>query len=173
VSRTPLREALIQLEQDGMVRSGRSRGFTVAPLTVEEIDELFPIAGALHSLALRTAGAPAAGILQLLETLNTVMEFEADGEKVFNQDLKWHRLLLAHCPNARLLALIDSSSDATRRYNLAYFRGVGDTRVSTGEHAAVLKRLKKGDVEGAASELDAHWKSGMGVMKGWLATQGG
>ena len=57
VSRTPLREALIQLEQDGMVRAGKSRGFSVAPLTVDEVEELFPIVGSLHGLALREAGA--------------------------------------------------------------------------------------------------------------------
>jgi DNA-binding FadR family transcriptional regulator len=43
VSRTPLREALFQLEREGFVRSDRDRGFSVEPMSAREIRELYPM----------------------------------------------------------------------------------------------------------------------------------
>ncbi len=171
VSRTPLREALLQLEREGMVRSAPARGFSVAPLTAAEVDELFPIVGALHALALRQAGTPTAELLELLRGVNMTIGQPGPPEGVFNQDLKWHGLLIARCPNRRLIALIDSLHDATRRYDLAYFREAGDALVSATEHEAILETLARGDVNGAALLLDAHWRSGMAPLKTWLSTK--
>lgn len=168
VSRTPLREALLQLEREGMVRAAPPRGFSVAPLTVEEVEELFPIVGALHALALRQAGAPPKPQLELLSAINTTIAMEGDAEGVFNQDLKWHGVLLGRCTNTRLMELIGSLHDATRRYDLAYFREAGDALVSAAQHGAILDVLTRGDVATAASLLDAHWRSGMAPLKKWL-----
>ncbi|MEL7544592.1 MAG: GntR family transcriptional regulator, partial [Pseudomonadota bacterium] len=51
VSRTPLREALKVLAHEGLVELIPNRGATVARLTVEDLDEVFPIMGALEALA--------------------------------------------------------------------------------------------------------------------------
>ncbi len=168
VSRTPLREALLQLEREGMVRAAPPRGFAVAPLTSSEVEELFPIVGALHALALRLTGEVPAAQLDLLRAVNMTIAMNANAETVFNQDLKWHRLLLVRCPNARLLELIGTLHDATRRYDLAYFREAGDALVSAAQHDAIVELLARGDVNAAAQMLDAHWRSGMAPLKAWL-----
>jgi len=168
VSRTPLREALLQLEREGMVRAAPPRGFAVAPLTLDEVEELFPIVGSLHALALRQTGGVPEAQLDLLRAVNMTIAMDSNAVTVFNQDLKWHRLLLARCPNARLLTLIDSLHDATRRYDLAYFREAGDAFVSAVQHDAILELLARGDVNAAAQMLDAHWCSGMAPLKKWL-----
>src|SRR4051794_27947375 len=54
VSRTPLREALLVLERDGLVASEANKGFRVVPLSEQRVRELFPILGALEALAVRT-----------------------------------------------------------------------------------------------------------------------
>ena len=51
VSRTPLREALKVLATDGLVNLEPNRGAWVSRITVEELDELFPVMGALEALA--------------------------------------------------------------------------------------------------------------------------
>ena len=56
VSRTPLREALFNLESEGFVRSDLARGFSVAPLSVREVRESYPILQTLEVLAFRSIG---------------------------------------------------------------------------------------------------------------------
>src|SRR6266540_7271671 len=51
VSRTPVREALLQLEAEGVLQSTPAKGFTVRKLSITEAAELFPILSALEALA--------------------------------------------------------------------------------------------------------------------------
>ncbi|HEU4537786.1 MAG TPA: GntR family transcriptional regulator, partial [Polyangiaceae bacterium] len=57
VSRTPLREALLVLEREGLVESEVNRGFRVTALSEGRVRELYPILGALEALAVREGGA--------------------------------------------------------------------------------------------------------------------
>src|SRR3569623_316123 len=50
-SRTPLREALLQLEREGLIRSDLRRGFTVEPLSAQEVREVYPMNACLDCLA--------------------------------------------------------------------------------------------------------------------------
>ena len=59
ISRTPLREALARLAQEGALRSVARIGYFVRPLTVEEFDQLYDIRPILDPEALRLAGLPA------------------------------------------------------------------------------------------------------------------
>src|SRR6516164_2816173 len=52
VSRTPVREALLRLEGEGLVESDPNRGFFVAPLSRKEVLEIYPIVWSLECLAL-------------------------------------------------------------------------------------------------------------------------
>jgi GntR family transcriptional regulator of vanillate catabolism len=68
VSRTPVRLALGQLEQEGLLRSSPRRGFVVREITVAQIDDAYEVRGTLEGLACRLAvekGVDAATIAQL------------------------------------------------------------------------------------------------------------
>ncbi len=129
VSRTPVREALLQLEREGIVRSVPAKGFVVAPLSVEEVDDIFPMVSACTGWQLGERVRPTAAQVQLLRAVNMNIRMGADPAGVFVQDLNWHKLLLARCPNKRLLDLIDVMYDATR-VRPCVFREAGDARVS-------------------------------------------
>src|SRR5688572_10990022 len=58
VSRTPLREALTRLAQEGALTSLPRIGWFVRPLTVEELEQIYPIRALLDPEALRLAGLP-------------------------------------------------------------------------------------------------------------------
>ena len=59
VSRTPLREALARLANEGALRDEPRRGYFVKPLTGEEVRAIYPIRAILDPAALRLAGIPA------------------------------------------------------------------------------------------------------------------
>src|SRR6201991_1664331 len=70
VSRTPLREALARLAQEGALRSVARIGYFVRPLTVEEFEQLYDIRPILDPEALRLAGLPSRERMQRLQDIN-------------------------------------------------------------------------------------------------------
>lgn len=163
VSRTPLREALIALEREGVIRSERGKGFRFAPMSSKEFRDLTTIVSEMESLALRlsdpahlTATAP-----RLLEEARAFSVPRAAYEVIERYDDEWHDLLLSGCPNERLLDLIASLKLTMHRYERVV---VGDQDVlerSAAEHELIAERLLEGDVEGAVAALKANWSSGM------------
>ena len=169
VSRTPLREALLSLEREGLLTSDVGRGFAVAPLTVREASEIYPILAELHGLALQISGAPGDATLEKLEQLNRDIEGSAGKPKrLFDLDRKWHALLVARCANGELLALLDLYNTRCRRYDLAYWRECGDVIVSVAEHDAVLDALANRSIAKARKALTSHWLSCLPRMEAWL-----
>ena len=70
ISRTPLREALAGLEQEGALDSLPRIGWFVRPLTLDEFSQIYPIRALLDPEALRLAGLPSAERLARLRALN-------------------------------------------------------------------------------------------------------
>ena len=91
VSRTPVREALIALEREGLVASSPGRGFSVIPLTADDASETYPMVGALEALALRTQGVPSLATLDGLVDLNDeLVTAIGNCETTLRLDEEWH-----------------------------------------------------------------------------------
>jgi DNA-binding GntR family transcriptional regulator len=169
VSRTPLREALIQLEREGLVSSDAGKGFSVGPLSATEVHEIYPILATLHGLALRLAGAPPTTQLDALKRLNEdIRASRGNARRLFKLDRQWHADLLAACPNRRLLTMIEEFNGLARRYDIAYWKDAGDVIVSYEQHAGILTALRRGRVRTAARLLEQHWMWGVDPVVCWL-----
>lgn len=70
VSRTPSREALLQLEQEGFIRSDERRGFSIERFSAREIREIYPMIWTLEGLVLRTSAACAHLLVPELTRIN-------------------------------------------------------------------------------------------------------
>src|SRR4051794_891589 len=106
VSRTPLREALGRLAQEGALSSVPRIGWFVRPLSVEEFEQIYPIRSYLDPEALRLAGLPNRERFGLLEALNHRLAVETDPDTIISLDDEWHFELIGECPNKVLLDLI-------------------------------------------------------------------
>jgi DNA-binding GntR family transcriptional regulator len=169
VSRTPLREALISLQRDGLLTAQAGRGFAVAPLATSDVLNLYPILADLHGLALHLGGVPDNATLKQLRSLNVEMRRVAKAPKrLFNLDRTWHALLLAHCPNTELLGLIETYNTRSQRYDLAYWREYGDANISIVEHSDILKALSARSLAKARRTLTTHWMSCVPKLEQWL-----
>ncbi|MEU3290054.1 GntR family transcriptional regulator [Streptomyces longwoodensis] len=163
VSRTPLREALISLEREGIIVSERGRGFRFVPTSAAQLRDLTEVIIALECLALRSSDrehltriAP-----ELLERAREFSAPEAKHGAIERYDVQWHAFLLSGCRNTRLMELIDSLKLSLHRYERAI---VGDQDImarSAEEHERIAQCLLNGDVEGAATALETNWTSGM------------
>ena len=166
VSRTPVREALMQLEQEGFLVSEPGRGFFVAPLSALEVRDLFPLIGVLEGTALRWAGSPPAESVARLEAINSKLaEVGKDPEAALSLNGQWHRLLVAHCDNQRLRGMIEQLRRQAYRYEYNYFMpGIARTGTAVGLHQTITDQLHRGDVEAACTGIDQHWLTDLDLM---------
>jgi DNA-binding GntR family transcriptional regulator len=169
VSRTPLREALLGLESEGFLQSAAGRGFTVAPLTERDVDEIYPVLWTLEGQALQSAPLPQAALLKQLADLNAELEASTKPpEKALALDRKWHELLLSGCKNRHLLDTIRQMKDLAERYELAYMRHSGFVPFSAKQHRAILRSLRKRDVPGAVAHLVDNWRVSQEFLIPWI-----
>ncbi|GGY56316.1 GntR family transcriptional regulator [Parvularcula lutaonensis] len=172
VSRTPLRESLLQLEAEGLLASKPRKGFFVPPLTGSEFSQLYAVRPILDTEALRLGGLLRDRTLGELSMMNARLKGTTDPAEAVQLDEAWHRLLLSQCPNRVLLGLIEQMMVRTRRYELALFREVRQTYRAGDEHDQILDALRGGDLEAAADALRRNLSSGEGPILAWLASRG-
>ncbi len=165
VSRTPLREALFRLEQEGFLQADLARGFTVIPLTAREVREIYPIIWTLECLALATIGHAERVPLAALEQINDALaQVQDDPVGKLTLDSRWHEILLQNCPNRRLLHLIASSKQVAYRYEGAYMREATLVATSVEQHRTISEALNRNDLAQAATLLEENWRFGMNAL---------
>jgi DNA-binding GntR family transcriptional regulator len=168
VSRTPLREALIAMEAEGLVRSAPNRGFIVVRADAELVREIYPIKAALESAALRLGADEARARVSELRAINGKLAAETSKLKMHRLDAQFHDLLLAGCKNERLMAMVDTFRVQAARVDGAHKRGMADRDGSCRQHEAVLEALEAGDYDAAETRLRTHFRLGSQVVVKWL-----
>jgi DNA-binding GntR family transcriptional regulator len=168
VSRTPLREALARLAQEGALRHVARIGYFVRPLTLDEFEQIYAIRPLLDPEALRLAGLPSPDRIQRLREINDRIERETDADTIIDLDDDWHLELVADCPNLVLLDLIQQFIHRTRRYELALMREHKNVLVAIANHTAIMAELRRGDLEAACAALRTNLQTGRPPIVEWL-----
>ena len=162
ISKTPLRDALIQLETEGFVSILPRRGVVVNELRQSDIRDIYEILGALEGVAVvAVASRLCPDEIEAMASLNREMiqAVEAgDFDTYYACNLAFHDPFLELSENRPLLRTVENLKhrlyDFPRRE-----RFVAEWEMSsTSEHATFLERLQQGDYRGAADFLrDVHW----------------
>ena len=169
ISRTPLREALSGLEQEGALGNVPRIGWFVRPLSLDELRQIYPIRPLLDPEALRRAGLPSPARLARLRALNARIGGARDADAAIALDDEWHRLLIADCPNRVLLGLIDRFIARTRRYELAFMREGRNVATAAVTHEEIIAALAAGDLAAGCAALRANLEAGFAPIAAWLA----
>jgi DNA-binding GntR family transcriptional regulator len=173
VSRTPLREALARLAQEGALRQLPRIGYFVRPLTLEEFEQIYAIRPLLDPEALRLAGLPSTDRMERLREINDLIRAGGDADTVIDLDDEWHLELVADCPNRVLIDLIQQFIQRTRRYELALKRERRNVEHSIEDHKRILLALDRGDLEAACAELKQSMQTGRRPILEWLTEREG
>ena len=171
VSRTPVREALQRLQQEGFVvgaPGAQQARLTVAPLTIADVHELLNIVGELEGLGARwAAGLPTAERRALTKELHGLnVEFHRmgratppDHSSLYEADERLHRKIVEASSGPRLLALHDSVKPQAERYIRMYISMLtSDIRASVAEHDAMITSIEEGDADHAQAAVQTNWR---------------
>lgn len=169
ISRTPIREGLGQLVTEGFVEIIPRRGFFVCPLNAREFSDLYDLRPMLDPEALVLGGQPTPAEIDELEQSNKRFESARPGADAVKADEHFHRLLIARCPNAVLVGVIDNLMARTRRYELALFRETEPVGCAANEHKHIIEALRNQQLNTAAQHLRNNLTSGKGPILDWLA----
>ena len=160
VSRTPLREALKVLASEGLLTLLPHRGATVAKVTPREIEELFPIMGALEALAgeLACRRATEAEIAGIRDLHARMAECHAAGDRsgYARHNEAIHDAIFAAAGNAELAHLYAQLMVRIRRVRFVARMSPARWREAVEDHAAILAALEARDGAALAAVLRAH-----------------
>lgn len=171
ISRTPLRDALQQLEWEGIVVSEPRKGYRLAQFSENDIFEIYPLRAKLESFALELSGIPTQLILDELNAINLKILSSKSPREIVELDESWHLLLISNCPNQRLLKLIKTLHRQSQRYEYAYMAMNKTVEKSSNQHENILLQLQKGHLQKATELLAENNLVGMDTMLTWLQSQ--
>jgi len=162
ISRTPLRDALLQLEMEGFVSIMPRSGVRVNVLELQDIKNSYEIIGALESAAI-TAAFPKIKPLHLreMQDLNDRMRIaigEDDFTGYYLKNLGFHRIYLELDGNDRLIKIVEGHKK--RLYDFPRQQGFVKQweEASIGEHQLLIDLIERGRAEEAALYVrDVHW----------------
>jgi len=162
ISKTPLRDALFQLEAEGFVTIYPRRGVKVNVLTLEKIRNIYQILGGLEGAVLVEIAVKFHDRdVELMERLNQEMKIALENNDFnlfYSKNLDFHNAYLELSENSDLLRNVRILKE--RLYDFPRTKGfIKDWEVvSTGEHDQIVNLLGKGDFNGAADYIrDVHW----------------
>lgn len=171
VSRTPVRAALQRLQQEGFVASspaGLMQRAIVAPLTADDMREVFQMVGALEGAAARLAAElPEERRIELASQLSALNEAMRAAVLAEPPDLlgaqdahaRFHRLYVDAATGPRLKSELDVLQPQAERYERVYTSAVLHAFEETlREHEAVVEALRSGDGDAAEAAVARNWR---------------
>lgn len=160
VSRTPVREALIDLAGAGMVEFERNRGVRVLKTSVRDLEEILVMRVLLEvPAAWRAAGRiTPSGIDELRRALAAMEEAAAadDEPGMMANDRRFHEIINQASGNARLASYVDSLRDLILTRGVSTVDRTRSLKEVVDEHHGIIEAIAAGDAEGAATAMKSH-----------------
>lgn len=165
ISRTPVREALVALENEGLVEIKRGIGAQVKPLTFSDVIHVYDLRKVLEPLAARTA------ILHIKEEdlkyseeqFQNLFQYEnaplqVQVKKYAEVDWNFHMLIVDRCENPFILPIMRLIEPTIRRLQVISYRPENySVEEAVEQHMQLINVFRKGDVETISQQLQAHF----------------
>ena len=147
VSRTPIREAIRMLEQEGLAVTVPRKGAQVAKMSEKDLRDVLEIRDALDELAVKSACKKMTeNGLKALDTAMTDFEIAIKGKEVraiVEADETFHNVIYQAADNPRLMTIIRNLKEQMYRYRYEYIKDNADYDTLLKEHRAIVDGLKR------------------------------
>lgn len=166
MSRTPVREVLLKLEHEGLVRIIPRRGIIVEPLRMQDIVEIYDLLAVLEGLAARLLVRQVKNNNSIIEKMKKIIEDTQsaldvnDMDKWIENDIKFHCFLIKNCGSKRINSVYSLTDDQAYRARMVTSRVRPKPINSTKEHFEIYKAIKNGNEDNAEIAAKAHRLNG-------------
>ena len=160
VSRTPIREAIRMLQQEGLAVTIPRKGAEVAKMTEKEMEDVLKIREALEVLAVQLA-CETISKEQLTMLSIQVKKFgqavrTKDIKKIAEADMNFHDLIYQAADNPRLIGMLNHLREEIYRYRVEYLKDEMNYPHLIDEHQQILFGLSNKDKEYVAEMMKKH-----------------
>lgn len=160
VSRTPIREALIELSAAGLLEIRPRRGAFVVEMGVPRLIEMFEVMAELEGMcgrlaARRLSPEDEARLIQAHEACATAAA-SADPDDYYRENQRFHDAIYAACHNRFLAEQSRGLHDRLKAYRRLQLRVRNRVQTSLAEHQSIVDAIRSGDSETAEELLRSH-----------------
>lgn len=168
ISRTPVREAMLRLEDEEFIISKPNSYTIVAPINYTEVKEIYSIVIALETLALQEAllNSDTTSLKQLEEVNKKFIKSleEGDSKRSLKYDIEFHSLIVRMSNNKELEKILEKLKDKIIRIESFYFQDVTPKQKSINEHNIIIEGIKERKFKEAAEMLKNNWMNSLNYI---------
>ena len=165
VSRTPIREALLRLEEEGLVHTKPNRATLVTQIDVQDAYNLYSIVWSLEILAVQQAlgSIRQEHIEMMIDANERLLQRMKAGDHMgsLETDYAFHSVYIKVAENKELEHIIDGCKTKLKRLDLYYFDQIKDAALSYGEHQQIIEAFKQKDLSQAIKAVENNWKNSL------------
>jgi len=176
VSRTPIREAIRMLEQEGLAVTMPRKGAEVAKMTLKGMEDVLEIRAALDELACQLAcERMTEEQLSRLEDKKVIFEksLQTGNVKVIAEaDVNFHDVIYEATGNPKLVNMLNNLREQIYRYRIEYLKNADNYPILIKEHEAIYQSLCNRNKEGATVAIAIHVENQAIAVKEVIVTQG-
>ncbi len=173
MSRTPIREAALTLEGQGLLEMRPRKGVRILPVSPDDMREIYDVLTELESLAARQAAARRPDGAELAPLAKAITDMDAalaTGalEDWADSDERFHKELVRLGGNSRVRMVVNMLSDQVRRARMITLHMRPIPVKSNEDHRAVFDAIKTGDADQAHAIHRAHRQAAKDLIVGLL-----
>ena len=176
ISKSPVREAMILLQREGLVKGKPRSIFVVSEINLADLEEIYPIRASLNALAVKIilrSPSAAATVEKLAEHLEKMrLKVEAgDAVEYFHASIDFYNFLISSCPNLRLQTMWKQLSRQVLRFRFVIMSQPGHIQKSFPDHLRLVAAMKEGNIEQAMREAEEIIYSSLADLRGVLKSE--
>ncbi|MFK7853542.1 MAG: GntR family transcriptional regulator [Granulosicoccus sp.] len=175
VSRTPMRECLKVLAADGLLTLEPNKGARVRAITLEDLEEVFPLMGAFEALAgeLACINITEKQVNDLKQSHKTMLAYfhEADMPGYFKHNQRIHEIIMEAAGNQTLISMYSSLAVRVRRARYMANMSTERWQQAVNEHEEIVQALDARDGKRLGTILKRHLENKFATVRQWLENQ--
>ena len=175
VSRTPIREAIRMLEQEGLAITIPRKGAIVAGMTEKDMQDVLEIREALEELSVQVACDKITDE-EIAKLQKNMKNFEhslksGDLKKMAQADVEFHDVIYQATDNPKLINMLNNLREQMYRYRVEYLKNPQNHEQLLKEHEAIYKGIVEKDKDAVTNMIRRHISNQVDVVKNIIREQ--